>query len=30
MSGFDTAVHLVYLGCAVCFVIGLHQMNALI
>ena len=28
MSGFDTVVHLVYLACAVCFVIGLHQMNA--
>ncbi|MCU7731249.1 NAD(P)(+) transhydrogenase (Re/Si-specific) subunit beta, partial [Actinoplanes sp. KI2] len=28
MSGFDTIVHLVYLACAVCFVIGLHQMNA--
>jgi NAD(P) transhydrogenase subunit beta len=28
MSGFDTIVHLIYLACAVCFVIGLHQMNA--
>jgi len=28
MTGFDTVVHLVFLGCAVCFVIGLHLMNA--
>ncbi len=28
MSGFDTVVHLVYLACATCFVIGLHLMNA--
>jgi NAD(P) transhydrogenase subunit beta len=28
MSTFDTIVHLVYLACAVSFVIGLHQMNA--
>ena len=28
MNGFDTAVHLVYLACASCFVIGLHLMNA--
>jgi NAD(P) transhydrogenase subunit beta len=28
MSAFDTVVHLVYLACATCFVIGLHLMNA--
>ena len=28
MSGFDTVVHLIYLGSAVCFVVGLHLMNA--
>ncbi|MFF5296113.1 NAD(P)(+) transhydrogenase (Re/Si-specific) subunit beta [Paractinoplanes globisporus] len=28
MSAFDTIVHLVYLACAVSFVIGLHLMNA--
>ncbi|NMO55747.1 NAD(P)(+) transhydrogenase (Re/Si-specific) subunit beta [Actinoplanes sp. TBRC 11911] len=28
MSAFDAVVHLVYLACATCFVIGLHQMNA--
>jgi proton-translocating NAD(P)+ transhydrogenase subunit beta len=28
MSSFGTAVHLVYLACAACFVIGLHLMNA--
>jgi len=28
VSAFDTAVHLVLLGCAVCFVAGLHLMNA--
>ncbi|PRY32377.1 NAD(P)(+) transhydrogenase (Re/Si-specific) subunit beta [Pseudosporangium ferrugineum] len=28
MSGFDTTVHLIYLACAVCFVLGLHLMNA--
>nr|WP_296069343.1 NAD(P)(+) transhydrogenase (Re/Si-specific) subunit beta [uncultured Actinoplanes sp.] len=28
MSAFDTVVHLVYLGCATCFVMGLHLMNA--
>ena len=28
MSGFDTVVHLVYLGCATLFVAGLHLMNA--
>ncbi|RSM68032.1 NAD(P) transhydrogenase subunit beta [Actinoplanes sp. ATCC 53533] len=28
MNTFDTVVHLVYLACAVCFVIGLHLMNA--
>jgi len=28
MSIFDTVVHLVYLACAVCFVVGLHLMNA--
>ena len=28
MSGFDTTVHLVFLACATCFVIGLHLMNA--
>ncbi|MGK5681398.1 NAD(P)(+) transhydrogenase (Re/Si-specific) subunit beta [Actinoplanes sp. URMC 104] len=28
MSGFDTAVHLVYLACASAFVVGLHLMNA--
>ncbi|MET0424272.1 MAG: NAD(P)(+) transhydrogenase (Re/Si-specific) subunit beta [Actinoplanes sp.] len=28
MSAFDTVVHLLYLGCAVCFVAGLHLMNA--
>ncbi|MFG1609732.1 NAD(P)(+) transhydrogenase (Re/Si-specific) subunit beta [Actinoplanes sp. NPDC049265] len=27
MSGFDTTVHLLYLACATCFVIGLHLMN---
>jgi NAD(P) transhydrogenase subunit beta len=27
MSAFDTAVHLIYLACATCFVIGLHLMN---
>jgi proton-translocating NAD(P)+ transhydrogenase subunit beta len=27
VSGVDTVTHLVYLGCAVCFVIGLHLMN---
>jgi H+-translocating NAD(P) transhydrogenase subunit beta len=28
VSGFDTTVHLVYLACATCFVVGLHLMNA--
>ncbi|MEV6494351.1 NAD(P)(+) transhydrogenase (Re/Si-specific) subunit beta [Actinoplanes sp. NPDC051633] len=28
MSWFDTTVHLVYLACATCFVVGLHLMNA--
>ncbi|MGI8696381.1 MAG: NAD(P)(+) transhydrogenase (Re/Si-specific) subunit beta [Mycobacteriales bacterium] len=28
MSGFDTAVRLVYLAAAVCFVLGLHLMNS--
>jgi NAD(P) transhydrogenase subunit beta len=28
MTGFDTVVHLVYLGCATLFVVGLHLMNA--
>ena len=28
MSAFDTIVHLIYLGCASAFVIGLHLMNA--
>ena len=28
MSAFDTVVRLVYLGAAVCFVLGLHLMNA--
>jgi len=28
MNTFDTVVHLVYLACAVCFVLGLHLMNA--
>jgi NAD(P) transhydrogenase subunit beta len=28
MSAFDTWVHLVYLACATCFVLGLHLMNA--
>jgi NAD(P) transhydrogenase subunit beta len=28
MSAFDTVVHLVYLACATCFVVGLHLMNA--
>jgi len=28
MNTFDTVVHLIYLGCAVCFVLGLHLMNA--
>jgi NAD(P) transhydrogenase subunit beta len=28
MNAFDTAVHLVYLACACCFVLGLHLMNA--
>ncbi len=28
MSGFDTVISLVYLGAAVCFVLGLHQMNS--
>src|SRR6185312_15255723 len=28
VSAFDTIVHLVYLGCATAFVIGLHLMNA--
>jgi NAD(P) transhydrogenase subunit beta len=28
MSAFDTLVHLVYLACATCFVVGLHLMNA--
>ena len=27
MSAFDTTVHIVYLACAVCFVLGLHLMN---
>jgi NAD(P) transhydrogenase subunit beta len=27
VSGFDTTVHLVYLACATCFVLGLHLMN---
>jgi H+-translocating NAD(P) transhydrogenase subunit beta len=27
MSAFETTVHIVYLGCAVCFVVGLHLMN---
>jgi NAD(P) transhydrogenase subunit beta len=28
MSAFDTIVHLAYLACATCFVLGLHLMNA--
>jgi NAD(P) transhydrogenase subunit beta len=28
VSGFQTTIHLVYLACATCFVIGLHLMNA--
>lgn len=28
MSAFDTTVHLAYLACASCFVLGLHLMNA--
>ncbi len=28
MGGFDTTVHLIYLACATCFVVGLHLMNA--
>jgi NAD(P) transhydrogenase subunit beta len=28
VSAFDAVVHLIYLACATCFVIGLHQMNA--
>ena len=28
MSGFGTVVHLIYLACATCFVIGLHLMNS--
>jgi len=28
VSTFDTVVHLVYLACATCFVVGLHLMNA--
>ena len=28
MNTFDTVVHLIYLACAACFVIGLHLMNA--
>ncbi len=28
MSAFDTAVHLIYLACACCFVLGLHLMNS--
>jgi NAD(P) transhydrogenase subunit beta len=28
MNAFDTTVHLVYLACATCFVVGLHLMNA--
>jgi NAD(P) transhydrogenase subunit beta len=28
VSAFDTWVHLVYLACATCFVLGLHLMNA--
>jgi len=27
MTAFDTAIHLAYLASAVCFVLGLHQMN---
>ncbi|HET6530173.1 MAG TPA: NAD(P)(+) transhydrogenase (Re/Si-specific) subunit beta [Actinoplanes sp.] len=27
MTGFDTTVHLIYLACATCFVLGLHLMN---
>ena len=27
MSGFATTVHLIYLACATCFVVGLHLMN---
>ena len=27
MNWFDTTVHLVYLACASCFVVGLHMMN---
>jgi len=27
MSAFDTTVHLLYLACATCFVLGLHLMN---
>ena len=28
MSGFDTAIRLIYLGAAACFVLGLHLMNS--
>ena len=28
MSGFDTTTHLLYLGAAICFVLGLHLMNS--
>ena len=28
MSGFDAAVHLIYLAAAASFVIGLHMMNS--
>jgi len=28
MTAFDTIVHLAYLACATCFVLGLHLMNA--
>ena len=28
MTGFDTAVHIVYLGAAVCFILGLHRMTS--
>jgi H+-translocating NAD(P) transhydrogenase subunit beta len=28
VSAFDTGVHLIYLACATCFVVGLHLMNA--
>ena len=28
MTGFDTAVHVVYLAAAVCFILGLHRMTS--